>query len=323
MHASSKAAKLFQFLHSSFIFFHFRKKRKLENQSKSSPTNSTIGSKKYINEMNPNPFNNSQQSLDAFVSSTTPQSRINLPPRDVSNATFIIKDSGYESDSVPPPFIYNSVCDTTIQQVNDGEPSNAHQNYYLDRRNIHGNVIINNQTYPPPEGRPILNTSLVKLAAHNHQYGKVTRSPLTPMVNNIVMKNSPSSTILDPLLPFINKKHHQSMNVGATDNNDFFLYNEKYTNKTEEDYFAKLSDEMILAIFKYLPKKALNRCSYVCRRFSNVVQDETLWTRMDLASKHIQPGATGHILSRGVVILRLAQAKVIFIFYLFLFIILI
>lgn len=67
---------------------------------------------------------------------------------------------------------------------------------------------------------------------------------------------------------------------------------------------------MILSVFKWLPKKALMRCSHVCRRFYTVAQDESLWTRLDLAGKLLRSGALDRILNRGVVIFRLAQSKV-------------
>lgn len=275
----------------------------MENQSKDTQTTS-IENIQITNKMNSNQFNHSQSDGFGRVN-ITPQSSINLPAKDLSNSTFPINDSTYGNDS--NSFIYNTVFDSTTncETVNDGGPSKSYQNIYTDSRNIH----VNNQIHAPqpPEGRPILNTSLIKLAAYN-QSGKSTRSPLTAMVNNIVMKNSPAINF--DSLPLKNGDYQSSNNVAATNCNDFFLYQEKSTNETEEDYFSKLSDEIILAIFKYLPKKALNLCSYVCRRFSNVVQDETLWTRMDLASKHIQPGAMGHILNRGVIILRMAQTKV-------------
>lgn len=76
------------------------------------------------------------------------------------------------------------------------------------------------------------------------------------------------------------------------------------------DNFSRLSDEMILSVFKWLPKKALIRCSLVSHRFDRLSQDESLWTRLDLAGKVLQPHALGRILMRGVVILRLAQCKV-------------
>lgn len=67
---------------------------------------------------------------------------------------------------------------------------------------------------------------------------------------------------------------------------------------------------MILSVFKWLPKKALIRCSLVCHRFNRVSQDESLWSRLDLAGKVIQPYALGRIVLRGVIILRVAQCKV-------------
>ena len=39
--------------------------------------------------------------------------------------------------------------------------------------------------------------------------------------------------------------------------------------------------------------------------------DESLWRRLDLASKVIQPGIMGIIIDRGTVILRLARAEVL------------
>lgn len=91
----------------------------------------------------------------------------------------------------------------------------------------------------------------------------------------------------------------------------FFMYRKQDPRLyTGSDNFAKLSDEVLLSIFKWLPKKTLSRCSLVNHRFHRVVQDESLWTRLDLAGKTIQPFAFGRILMRGTIILRLAQSKV-------------
>lgn len=76
------------------------------------------------------------------------------------------------------------------------------------------------------------------------------------------------------------------------------------------DPFQYLSDEVLLNIFKFLPKKALNRLALVNDRFSRVIQDETLWIQMDLAYKLLRKEAISKILCRGLVILRLAQAKI-------------
>lgn len=76
------------------------------------------------------------------------------------------------------------------------------------------------------------------------------------------------------------------------------------------DYFDRLSDEVILYIFHCLPKRFLTSIAFVCRRWYRLTQDESLWSRMDISSKNLQPGAIGHILSRQVVILRLLQSHI-------------
>ncbi|XP_015115202.1 S-phase kinase-associated protein 2 isoform X2 [Diachasma alloeum] len=76
-----------------------------------------------------------------------------------------------------------------------------------------------------------------------------------------------------------------------------------------EDKFSKLSDEMILMILKWLPKKCLVRSMLVCKRWCQIARDEALWSRLDLGGKVLSQGTLGHILPRGVQILRLAQAE--------------
>ncbi|XP_055381033.1 S-phase kinase-associated protein 2 [Condylostylus longicornis] len=94
-------------------------------------------------------------------------------------------------------------------------------------------------------------------------------------------------------------------------NENFFLYRTiERSNFSNRDPFKKLSDEMILQIFKWLPKKTLIRCSFVCSRFNRLSQDESLWSRLDLGNKTLRSGALGNIVSRGIVILRLAQADI-------------
>lgn len=96
-------------------------------------------------------------------------------------------------------------------------------------------------------------------------------------------------------------------------NENFFLFRSalmREHNPDGKDHFTTVSDEIILQIFKLLPKKTLLRCGYVCRRFNRCASDESLWTRLDLGGRSIKPGAMENILKRGVVILRLAQAEV-------------
>ncbi|EDV47766.1 S-phase kinase-associated protein 2 [Drosophila erecta] len=76
------------------------------------------------------------------------------------------------------------------------------------------------------------------------------------------------------------------------------------------NYFERLSDEILLDIFKWLPKKTLLRIATVCRRFNRCSRDETLWTRLDLGLRTIRPGALEQIVRRGVLVIRLAQASI-------------
>lgn len=48
----------------------------------------------------------------------------------------------------------------------------------------------------------------------------------------------------------------------------------------------------------------------VCKRWCQIARDEVLWTRLDLSSKVLSKGTLGHILPRGLQILRLAQAEI-------------
>ncbi|XP_076687178.1 S-phase kinase-associated protein 2 isoform X2 [Andrena cerasifolii] len=91
----------------------------------------------------------------------------------------------------------------------------------------------------------------------------------------------------------------------------FYLYRRKRKPSIMgEDKFNKLSDEMILMILKWLPKKCLVRSMLVCKRWCQIARDEALWSRLDLGGKVLNEGTLGHILPRGVQILRLAQAEI-------------
>lgn len=52
------------------------------------------------------------------------------------------------------------------------------------------------------------------------------------------------------------------------------------------------------------------RCASVSKQFNRVSQDESLWTRLDLGGKCLRSNAMATILSKGVIILRLAQAEI-------------
>jgi len=77
------------------------------------------------------------------------------------------------------------------------------------------------------------------------------------------------------------------------------------------DVFNTLSDEVVLNVFKWLPKSTLSRCSLVCKRWRRLVKDESLWKRVDLGLRNILPGVVGEVLSRGCTILRLSRSTLI------------
>lgn len=150
----------------------------------------------------------------------------------------------------------------------------------------------------PPEGRPIRGNTMKKFQKENAECNSPMkhkgRSPLATIGNATVIQTS----------DFDEPKK-------STNNDCFFMYQNRDPRLyTGEDNFAKLSDEILLSVFKWLPKKTLIRCSLVSHRFNRVTQDESLWTRLDLGGKTIQTYALGRILLRGTVILRLAQTKV-------------
>ncbi|XP_075989991.1 S-phase kinase-associated protein 2-like isoform X2 [Anticarsia gemmatalis] len=76
------------------------------------------------------------------------------------------------------------------------------------------------------------------------------------------------------------------------------------------DSFNILSDEMILSVFRWLPKRTLAHCMCVCKRWHRVACDETLWQRLDLGNKTLAKDAVGRILARKPVIIRLASSEI-------------
>ncbi|XP_015186565.1 PREDICTED: S-phase kinase-associated protein 2-like isoform X2 [Polistes dominula] len=117
----------------------------------------------------------------------------------------------------------------------------------------------------------------------------------------------------EPLGDAKDEFHNKKLNI-SNDNdslNHFYLSRRKRKlSYAGNDEFNKLSDEMILMIFRWLPKRCLVRCMLVCKRWCQIARDEALWIRLDLSSKVLIEGTMEHILPRGVQILRLAQAEI-------------
>lgn len=146
------------------------------------------------------------------------------------------------------------------------------------------------------------------------------RSPLTTILSNNRSQTAKPPAMAVPSTSFSSIIARPSTSAEALSSikkqiftptdSGFFLYRNRNRETSGTDYFSRLSDEIVLEIFKWLPKKALLRCSSVCRKFNQLTADESLWTRLDLGGKHIRAGAFTHILSRGVIIFRMAQCEV-------------
>ncbi|KAF2900448.1 hypothetical protein ILUMI_05743 [Ignelater luminosus] len=106
----------------------------------------------------------------------------------------------------------------------------------------------------------------------------------------------------------ISKETLQKLSNGQWD--EYLLRKPKRELIFKINHFEHLSDEVILQIFHWLPKRSLANAALVCRRWHQLAQDESLWTRMDVSNRCLEPGAIGHILSRQSIILRLAHSEI-------------
>ncbi|KAM8985108.1 S-phase kinase-associated protein 2 [Ara ararauna] len=71
-----------------------------------------------------------------------------------------------------------------------------------------------------------------------------------------------------------------------------------------------LPDELLLAIFAYLPLSDLIRVSVVCKRWHCLSFDESLWQTLDLAGKILLPGVVGQLLPAGVTVFRCPRSSI-------------
>ena len=76
------------------------------------------------------------------------------------------------------------------------------------------------------------------------------------------------------------------------------------------DGFSRLSDEVVLCIFKWLPKSTVAKCAQVAKRWKRLAYDEVLWRRLDLSGTCLKPTILGTVLMRGTQVLRLAKTEV-------------
>jgi len=74
--------------------------------------------------------------------------------------------------------------------------------------------------------------------------------------------------------------------------------------------FSKLSDEIMLCVFKWLPKSTVAKCAQVSKRWKRLSYDEVLWKRLDLSGSCLKPTILGTVLLRGTQVLRLAKSEI-------------
>ncbi|CAL8139848.1 unnamed protein product [Orchesella dallaii] len=76
------------------------------------------------------------------------------------------------------------------------------------------------------------------------------------------------------------------------------------------DYISTMPDEVLLRICKYLPKPALSNLSRTSRRFSGLIEDDTLWKRLCVMNKILSPEHLIIIMSRKPIYLRMARTTI-------------
>ncbi|KAM6109843.1 S-phase kinase-associated protein 2 isoform 3-T3 [Phoenicopterus ruber ruber] len=65
-----------------------------------------------------------------------------------------------------------------------------------------------------------------------------------------------------------------------------------------------LPDELLLAVFAYLPLNDLLKVSLICKRWHRLSFDESLWQTLDLTGRNLLPGVIGQLLPAGVTAFR-------------------
>lgn len=188
------------------------------------------------------------------------------------------------SDEPPEPKIINRTVERGFQPKHifpppGASPTPANSPNYKRLRNPLSTVTSNNRFAPAQQQSPLsLQPSTSKQAMSRPEWKPPTANPpAPPRPNNFFVYR----------LPVVRAHINSGIN-----------------------HFERLSDEILLNIFKWLPKKALLRIASVCRRFNRCVRDETLWTRIDLGQRTLSPGALEYVLKRGMPVIRLAQATV-------------
>ncbi|NXO69616.1 SKP2 protein, partial [Phainopepla nitens] len=71
-----------------------------------------------------------------------------------------------------------------------------------------------------------------------------------------------------------------------------------------------LPDELLLAIFAYIPLKDLLKVSVISKRWHRLSFDESLWQTLDLTGQNLLPGVLGQLLPAGVAVFRCPRSYI-------------
>uniref|UniRef100_A0A915L972 F-box domain-containing protein n=1 Tax=Romanomermis culicivorax TaxID=13658 RepID=A0A915L972_ROMCU len=137
-----------------------------------------------------------------------------------------------------------------------------------------------------------------------------SRSAFEPMLEKAKGKRC-SSFVLSPSVERPRNQNFSALDTERVTFARLLISQPKLKKFNFENCINKLSDEMILSIFQFLPKKTLVACSKTCHRWCRLSKDDTLWNRIDLwNNKRIQASHLHRLLNRGVEVMRLARTEI-------------
>ncbi|XP_069602054.1 S-phase kinase-associated protein 2 [Ranitomeya imitator] len=113
-------------------------------------------------------------------------------------------------------------------------------------------------------------------------------------------ENTPQDQVVHMTPPAKRQKRKEKEDEG------FFIARRSRASRPPKQVISweSLPDELLLAIFSYLHLTDLMLVPRVCKQWSRVSCDESLWHSVDLTNKHMAAGVIGNLLSLGVVVLR-------------------
>ncbi|KAJ8040787.1 S-phase kinase-associated protein 2 [Holothuria leucospilota] len=83
-----------------------------------------------------------------------------------------------------------------------------------------------------------------------------------------------------------------------------------YPENVVTDKFETLSDEIMLCILKWLPRRQLAKCARISKRWKQLCQDESLWKRIDLSECKFSSETLGPVLLRTLFAAKLARCTI-------------